>query len=496
MNKLFTFCCALVALTTLNSTAQDLNMLYKIRTEASANSAVGDFSYKIIDLAGPRLTGSDGGERGYDVALATMKEIGLENTKRQFARKWHRGGWENRHTYAAITAPYYMHVFPTIVGWTGSTNGFIKAPVVYIETTDSAQLVAKYAGKLKGKIVLMPSTQSYTMNFGLAATRRTEQDLEQTKLAPITVPAPPRARRYEEPFLTRFIRSQNPEAIIHENGNFNNPGITFYNHTQGNKPTIAELNVTLEIHGLMERLLSHGEKVEMELDIKNDFINDRDIYNIVGEIPGTDPKLKDQIVMIGAHLDSYHHSGGAGDDAAGCITMLEAMRILKVLDVKPRRTIRIVLWGGEEMGIHGSNGYVEQFIRDPKTGKKLSEYDKLSVYFNADYGPGRFRGIHTQGNVMVEPIFQKWLDPLASLECTTVSNQSPGSTDHVPFDAAGIPAFQFLCDNLEWGRGSHHATDFSDHLILADLRQNAVVAAWMAYLAAMSDEMIPRKIAK
>lgn len=492
MKRIFTL---LLLFTAMCSSAQDLSVLYKIRNEATRNSGVEKFSYQIIDLAGPRLTSSDGMERGYTIALKQMQQIGLTNSRQQFARNFSRGGWNNLKTYAAMTAPYYIHMFPTVIGWTGSTNGMVKAPVVLLEQLDSATMVQKYRGKLAGKIVLMPSTRSYVMNFDTpSATRRSEANLEELQRFPIVgAPTAASTRRPQGSTFSpiAFVRSENPIAVINANGDFNNPGISFYNHKEGAKPIAPELNITMEVHGLMSRLLAAGEKVEMELDVQNQFVSNRPIYNIVGEIQGSD--LKDEIVLIGAHLDSYHHSGGAGDDAAGCITMLEAMRILKAIGVQPRRTIRIALWGGEEMGLHGSAGYVEQFVRNPRTGEKLAEHEKISMYLNSDYGPGRFRGIYTQGNIMANPIFTKWLAPLAELECSTVSNRSVGSTDHVSFDGAGIPAFQFITDDLEWGRGSHRATDFAERMNMNDLRQNAVVVAWLAYLAAMDDNKMPRK---
>lgn len=186
-------------------------------------------------------------------------------------------------------------------------------------------------------------------------------------------------------------------------------------------------------------------------------------------------------------------SPGAGDDGAGFIAMLEAMRILKAIGVQPRRTIRVAFWGGEEVGLHGSSGYVEQFVQDPVTKEKKKEYNKISAYFNSDYGPGKFRGIFTQDNLQVYPIFTEWMQPFLDTGFTTVSNRSVGSTDHIPFDNAGIPAFQFIQDPMEWGRHSHRTQDFSDRLVLDDIRHNAVIVAWFAYNAAMRDEMMPRK---
>lgn len=487
MRKLFvTFAICLAGVPAI---AQDLTVLGKIRHEAAQASQVEQISYQLLDKTGSRLAGSDGAERGYKAACELMEAFGLTNPRIDFARNWHRGGWEIERAYTAMTAPYYLHIFPALVGWTGGTHGMVKGEVVLIEAPDSISFVKKYAGKLKGKITLMPSTISYTMSFAPMASRQTPEGLEQLKKVPVT-PVKPRVKAPGSK-LADWVRAEKPLAVVNESGDFNNPGITFYDHTEGENPVAPEFNVTLEVHGLMERMIQNGEKVEMELDIRTRFIKNRPIRNVIAEIPGTDPALKGEIVLLGAHIDSYHQSPGAGDDGAGCIAMLEAIRILKKLEIKPRRTIRIALWGGEEVGIHGSRGYVEQYVGNPE--KRLAEYEKISLYLNSDYGPGKFRGIYTQGNFAANPVFTAWLAPLADMDCSTVSNRSVTSTDHIPFDEAGIPAFQFIQDNLEWGRGSHRATDFTERLIPDDLRHNAAVVAWLAYCAAMVDEKMPRK---
>lgn len=494
----------LCTLCTLNVSAQtdklDLQMAGKIRLTERETSNVDNLAYRIIDLAGPRLTGSEGMQRGYEEAKKLMEEIGLENVTIDFARKWHRGGWDIKRAYSAMITPYYHHIYPAPVGWTGSTNGLVKSEVVLIDVKHRDEL-SKYKGKLKNKIVLMPSTQDYTPSFGPAATRNNEESLKSIKEYPIEQQMAANRRRAPSAPSTLvtaneikdFLRKESVAVIVDENGSFGAPGITFYNHQQGNTPVPCEINITLEAHGLMERLIKNGENVEMEVDVETTFKPNVDIYNVLGDITGCDPELKDEIVLIGAHLDSYHTSGGAGDDAAGCIVMLEAARILKELGVKPRRTIRVALWGGEEMGLHGSSGYVEQYVADLKTNEPLDQYNKISAYFNQDYGPGKFRGIYTQDNLSVNPIFAAWAEPFHDMGFTTVSNKSVGSTDHVPFDKVGIPAFQFIQDGLEWGRGSHKVVDFSERLILDDLRHNAIIVAWYVYNASMRSEMLPRK---
>ena len=487
-NLLTTIYLVLFALT---ATAQDTTILNKMRRIECESSQVERYSYLLLDLAGSRLAGSDGAERGYKIAREAMAAMGLSNARVEFARVWHRGGFDIDKSYAAMSIPYYQPFFPAIVGWTGGTKGLQKGEVVIVEDADSTSFTDRYHGKLGGKIVLMPSRATYAMNFSTpSATRISDENLEKLAAAPTPEPtAMQRRNRPPQQRLIDWLRAENPLAIVNCSGDFNNPGVTFFNHQQGDKPIAPEFNLAVESYGLMKRLVENGERVVMELDFKTRFTGERPIKNVVAEIEGTD--LKDELVIIGGHIDSYHLSPGAGDDAAGCIVMMEAMRLLKEAGVKPRRTIRIVLWGGEEMGLHGSAGYVEQFVG--RRDAPLKEHSKISCYINSDYGPGKFRGIYTQANEAAYPIFATWLAPFKNDGCSTVSNLSVGSTDHISFDIAGIPAFQFISDNLEWGRASHRVTDFADRMIYADTKHNALVVAWLAYCAAMSDEKMPRK---
>jgi len=217
---------------------------------------------------------------------------------------------------------------------------------------------------------------------------------------------------------------------------------------------------------------------------------------VVAEIKGTDPKLKDQLVMLGGHLDSWHSGTGATDNAAGCAVMMEVMRILKSLDIKPRRTIRIALWSGEEEGLLGSRAYVKKHFADTANGKWVlkPEYDKFSSYFNIDNGTGKVRGIYLQGNDKVKDIFSQWLQPFNDLGVTTITISNTGGTDHQSFDRVGLPGFQFIQDPIEYDTRTHHTNmDTYDHLIADDLKQIATIVAGFVYDAAMRDEKLPRK---
>jgi Zn-dependent M28 family amino/carboxypeptidase len=249
----------------------------------------------------------------------------------------------------------------------------------------------------------------------------------------------------------------------------------------------------MEAHGRMERLLRNKVPVEMEVEILNKFFPSPKIYNVTGEIPGSDNLLKNEVVLLGAHIDSWHGGTGAADNASGCIVMMEALRILKNLNVSPRRTIRIALWGGEEQGLNGSRGYVEKYLVDPKTKVHKPDFDKFSVYFNMDNGSGRYRGVYLQQNEMARPIFEDLLKPFESLGCTTIAIRNTGGTDHQSFDRVGLPGFQFIQDPIEYGRTYHTVMDTYERLVLSDLRINAVITASLAYHAAMRDNKFPGK---
>ncbi len=475
----------------------DLEMAFRIKQEAATNSQIENYVYAITDAVGPRLTGSDRMEVGYQVALDELNGIGLSNIEKEFARDWHRGGWDLTRAYCAMTAPYYMPIYPFPMGWSGGTNGEKEAEVMILNARTADELNT-YKGKVKGKIILIGSKFRYKISDFQHPNRRPDEELEALVTDyPMHEMGAPRKDRTPPPFgyaqIVEFLDKEGAIAVLNLSGAFNVPRTTHHDHNQNSKEPIAQLNITAEAHGLMQRLIEKGEQVTMEVDVAAKFTKDRPIYNILAEIPGTDPALKDELIIIGAHLDSHQGGTGATDNAAGVVSMMEAMRILKTLGVEPRRTIRIALWGGEEMGLHGSNGYLEQHVYDPATGEKKAEYDKISVYFNSDYGPGRFRGVYAQDNLMANPIFKAWIEPYRDMGLTTVTNRSVGSSDHMPFDDAGVPGFQFIHDTMEWDLAAHQAMDYSDRLNINDLKHNAAVIAWFVYNAAMRDDMMPRK---
>jgi len=482
----------------------DLEMIYKIKQEGNQNSKMEDLAFGLTDFAGPRLTGSTGGDRGNEWAKKKMEEFGFQNVRIEEAGDFNRGGWDNLKTYAAMTAPYYANFACNPVAWTGSTNGLIKSEVVLVDIRTENDL-EKYKGKLSGKIIMMPSSMntSYEISYEPLATRYSDEQLKQMEMES----APQRGRRPGQPFdmaalmagrllrtkLDELLRNEGAAVILNNSGTYNIPRSTGAGYNSGDMEPIAELNIPMEAHGRMERLIRNKVPVEMEVEILNKFFSSPKIYNVIGEIPGTDKLLKNEVVLLGAHIDSWHGGTGAADNASGCIVMMEALRILKSLNVAPRRTIRIALWGGEEQGLNGSRSYVEKYLFDSKAKAKKPDFDKFCVYFNMDNGSGRYRGVYLQQNEMARPVFEEWLKPFEPLGCTTIAIRNTSGTDHLSFDRAGLPGFQFIQDPIEYGRGYHTVMDTYERLVIADLRINAIITASLAYHSAMRKEKFPGK---
>ena len=363
------------------------------------------------------------------------------------------------------------------------------------DTTD----IKNYKGKLTGKIVLMPERGKYELSFRPMASRYTDEQLQE--MTKDTRPYDPWGSRSSrgagnnriKQMTDSLIKAERPLAVIVGDGTFNVPGSRGVDYKAGAPEPVTEIVLPIEDHGRMVRLVKSGERVEMELDIRNSFSDNKSINNIIVEIPGTDPKLKNEIVLIGAHLDSWHGGTGGADNASGCITMMEAMRILKELEIKPRRTIRLALWGGEEQGLYGSRGYARQHLYDLEEKNLKDGYKDFAIYLNMDFGSGRFKGIYTEENDMALPFFEAWKKPLVSLGFDTFSPRKVGSTDHVSFSRLGLPAYQFIQDPLDYFRTYHTTMDTYERLSLDDLKVNSAIVAWLAYCAAMDDNRIPIK---
>jgi carboxypeptidase Q len=493
------------------SAQTDQQMLDRIKDEGLEKSQVMATAFQLTDVAGPRLANSPGLKRAQDWAVNALKTWGAVNAKREPWGKFGKG-WEVQKNYAAITAPYYHAIIAIPKAWTPGTNGLIKGEVVVIKI-DTITDIDKYKGKLKGKIVMTDVKGNLENTFRSDASRLTDSAL--TAMANAAPVAPgaggPRRGGQGGPFtpgriqallalraaITNLYLTEGVGLVLSQARGTDGTVFTTNGASYADTAhTVApELETSGEDYQRILRLSKAGIKVQLEADIKTEFFtNDLQGYDVVGEIEGTDPKLKDQLVIIGGHLDSWHAATGATDNAAGSAVMLETMRILKRVGFKPRRTIRIVLWSSEEQGLFGSRFYVLNHFGDPKTMILKPEAAKVSAYYNLDNGTGKIRGVYLQGNSAIGSIFKEWLAPFKDLGANTVTIGNTGGTDHLSFDAVGIPGFQYIQDNMDYSTRTHHSNqDTYDKLSEADLKQAATINAWFVYNTSQRDEMMPRK---
>jgi carboxypeptidase Q len=477
----------------------DTAMMKKIQREAFTHSQVEHLAHYLTEVAGARLTNSPGYRRASRYAVETFKKWGLSNSTLESYGEYGKG-WELEKFYIAVTSPHYQQLVAYPHAYSGSTNGLIKAEVIIVDPQDSL-FIRNNGNTLKNKIVILASrdTVVHTLLFKPSAKRYTDSALA-------VINDKYMLTKKEIDFYIGIIKReakvkseiQNAGALAIVKQAYGSDGTAFvdglYEHKKNIMPGLPEVSLAPEEFQKLRRLMRTG-KVELELELKTKFYtDDLNGYNVIAEIPGTDPTLKGEVVMLGAHLDSWHTAGGATDNGAGCVMMMEAMRILKALNVKPRRTIRVALWGGEEQGLLGSVGYIKKHFGDPATMQLKPEHARISGYFNLDNGTGKIRGVYTQGNELVKPIFQKWLEPFAALGATTVTTAVTGGTDHQSFDGIGIPGFQFIQDPIEYNTRTHHTNmDTYDHLIFDDLRQASAIVAAFVYNAAMRNDKLPRK---
>lgn len=486
----------------------DQTIMTKIRKEGLENSKIMDIAFHLTDASGPRLTGSPGFMKAANYAKDQLSQWGLNS----MIDPWGDFGksWELQKSYIAITAPWYRSLLAYPKTWTGGTNGVKNAEVLLITAKDSADLDA-WRGKLASKILILDRTDSYKLSFKSDAARLTDAELDSManiKLQPQDTAAQRRRReqgrnqnRGQQALIStlKLLAVSEGAIAIFSTSMRNHDGTIFVQQAGPYKTTDPAnfLDIALQWEDYMSivRLLKNNIPVKMDVDVQTKFYSDdTKAYNVIAEIKGTDKNLKDEVVMLGGHLDSWHAGTGATDNAAGSAIMMEAVRILKAIGIQPRRTIRIALWSGEEQGLMGSRGYVKKNFADPADMKLLPAHEKLSVYFNVDNGTGKIRGIYLQNNEAAGPIFQQWLAPFNDLAAKTVTVSNTGGTDHQAFDAVGLPGFQFIQDPIEYDTRTHHSNmDVYDHLLEDDLKQAATIVAAFVYNAAMRDAKIPRK---
>jgi carboxypeptidase Q len=517
----------------------DLSVVDRIKTEAFTHSQVMEHLRQLTDVHGPRLTASPEFDDAANWAMERLRAFGAANVH---AERWPFGrSWSLQEASVEQLAPRYAVLTAMPLAWSSSTNGPVAADAVLAPlatsffagpkklSADLDAYMKAWSGKLRGRIVLLSRPRTPPALESPPFRRLTEKDLSETAQAPepsakrdvkledLEWPETQDPKELREFFRSlpddlidelffkiddvnaaraAFLAKEGVAAVLLEDPRAQN-GMLFAEAAGSFKandvlapPTFV---VTAEQYNRLARLVQHGEAVRVRVNLKA-AVSDKDVdgLNVVGEIPGG--AKKDEVVMIGAHFDSWHAGTGATDNASGSAVMMEVVRILRALNLKLDRTVRIGLWGGEEQGYYGSRAYVKAHFGDPKTMQLLPEHAKLSVYFNLDNGSGRIRGVYLQQHEAMRPFFEAWLAPFRDSGVTTITIQNTGGTDHVTFNALGLPGFQFIQDPLDYSTVTHHSDlDVYDHAVAADLMQASAVVATVVYGAANDAQRMPRR---
>jgi carboxypeptidase Q len=513
--------------------AIDYGMYARIREEGLQHSHVMEYGSALADAIGPRLTGSPNLAKANAWTRDQLTAMGCVNAHLDDWGEFGMG-WQQLNTWVRMTSPDTAVFIAQATPWSPGTNGPVSGDAIYVNIQDEKDF-ERYKGKLAGKIVFLGEMREVPPVDKPLFERYTEKELEDLAEYPVTDRAGADYQARLKAYLQRirladkvaqFLADEKAAAVIRPSRDGKNGGgsggtifddngaalgRTPYKRESAVKVPVVVL--AIESYGRVYRLLQAHVPVTIELDVETKFTGDNEHgYDTIAEIPGTDPTLKDQVVMVGGHLDSWIAGTGATDNGAGTIVAMEVMRILKALNVQPRRTIRIGLWTGEEEGLFGSRGYVKEhfgfaaplttpdqmelpeFMRGTGPLELKPDQKLISGYFNLDNGSGKIRGIYTQENAAIVPIFMQWMAPLKDLGVTTITMRNTGGTDHLSFDAVGIPGFQFIQDPLDYESRTHHSNqDVFERLQPGDLRQAAVVEAIFVYNAAMRDQMLPRK---
>ncbi|HWN08182.1 MAG TPA: M20/M25/M40 family metallo-hydrolase [Pyrinomonadaceae bacterium] len=516
----------------------------RIKDEGMNRSQVMQTLSYLSDVIGPRLTNSPGMKRANDWTRDQLTKWGLQNAHLDPWGPFGRG-WTLKRFSAQVVEPLAIPLIAYPKAWSPSTA--MTGEVVYVDAKDEAELL-KFKGRLKGAIVLTAKMRDVKAGFDAPGTRLNEKDLLALADAPAPQPRPGGGRRFtpEQRAALAFACRKNQffqeegAGLLIDASRIGDGGTVFVQGASVPQPCgegaaapnaprptpaydkkapkiIPQLVMAVEHYNRIARMIEAGEKVKLSVDLAVDW-QDSDVmgYNTIAEIPGTD--LKDEVVMLGGHMDSWHGGTGATDNAAGVAVAMEAMRILQALNLKPRRTIRVALWSGEEQGLLGSRAYVAKHFgamvtpvqhaaspAPPLAPSLVTKpaYEKFSGYFNLDNGTGRIRGVYLQGNEAVRPLFRQWLMPFRDRPedksapvwgATTLSISNTGGTDHLSFDAIGLPGFQFIQDEIEYDTRTHHSNqDVFDRIQADDMKQAATIMAAFVYNTAMRDEKLPRK---
>jgi len=509
----------------------DLNMYQKIREEGLEHSHVMEYASALTDGIGPRLTGSPNLKKANEWTRDQFTAMGCSNAHLEDWGEFGMG-WRQLNTWVRMSAPDTAVFIAQALPWSPSSNGAKSGRAVWIDAKDEKDL-EKYKGKLAGKVVFFGEMRDVKPVDKPLFERRDDANLKSTVEYPVHI------GQHEDFFASfikrlefrekagKFFADEHAVGIVvpsrdgRNNGGSGGTifddggsGMGWFTYKREHAEALPIVVMAIENYGRVYRLLKANVPVTVEMDVETEFTGDHEHgFDTIAEIPGTDPKLKDEVVMVGGHLDSWASGTGATDNGAGTVVAMEVMRILNALKVQPRRTIRVGLWTGEEQGEFGSYGYVKQhfgyvplseapdqmklpdFLRKPAGAPVIKpEQAKISGYFNLDNGSGKIRGVYLQQNAAIAPIFQQWIAPLGDLGVSTISMRDTGGTDHESFDSVDIPGFQFIQDMLDYGSRTHHSNmDVYERLQAEDLAQAATVEAIFVYNTAMRDQMLPRK---
>jgi carboxypeptidase Q len=512
----------------------NLDVIAKIKAEGTERSQVMETLSFMTDVHGPRLTNSPNYKAASEWAKNKLTEWKLENAHLEawgpFGRGWSLEGFS-----ANIVKPNYIPLNAYPKAWSPSTNGAVRGQVIYLDVKTADDL-AKYRGKLKDSIVLITPIREVKAHFEPEGKRMSDEAL--LRMANADIPRPdevsrrfqltPEQRAAQELMTKKWQLVYDEGAALVLDSARGDGGTVFVQQATLPGPSdapsdrrprpwgqdakvIPQASLAVEHYNRIVRMMAKGVQVELEVQINAKF-HDQDLmgYNVIAEIPGTD--LKDEIIMVGGHYDSWHSGTGATDNAAGSAVAMEVMRIIQALEIRPRRTIRIGLWGGEEQGLLGSRAHVSKHYgeRQARPQEQPAQpgrssgpqgpvivkpgHAKFSAYFNLDNGTGKIRGVYLQGNEAARPIFRAWLAPFREMGASTLTISNTGGTDHLSFDAVGLPGFQFIQDEIEYSSRTHHSNmDVYDRIQADDLKQASVIIASFVYHAAMRDEKLPRK---
>ena len=484
-----------VAQTDAPSEPVDYDAIYKIKEEGFQRSKAMEIASYLTDVYGPRLTGSPNIKEAANWAVTRLRDWGASNPRIENWGTFGRG-WVNERFGAQVLTPAPWPIIGLPKAWTPGTDGAVTADVVYapMETEKDFET---WKGKLRGKIVMPVPTRTVKAQFDALAERFSDKELDELQQIE---PRGDVRRRYDpaqfqfarkrleflvsEGVLATFEpgRGDGGTVFVQQGGAYSSapPSGPYSQRFPATVP--PQVVIAVEHYGRLARTLDKNVAVTVELNVQNRFFDNQPGFNVLAELPGTDKA--DEVVMLGAHFDSWHGATGATDNGVGSAIMLEVMRILKATGLPMRRTVRLGLWGGEEQGLLGSKAYVKQTFADRETMALKPEHAKFAAYFNVDNGTGAIRGVYLQGNEAVAPIFTVWMKPFANLGMTTLTLRNTGGTDHLSFDAVGLPGFQFIQDPLEYDTRTHHSNmDNYERLQADDVMKNAVIVASFVYHA-------------